>query len=127
MGKPESYTLADFGVPGWMDREEYREYQGIDIDHVRSLHRKGQEHLFGDNIAFVEISGLSFVISLYEIVSWDEKLHARTVAPSFRIHGTTFDGIREVQACADTSPTPEMIIEQMKFAIDFCDERGWKE
>lgn len=123
----DTYTLQDFNTPGWIDRDEYREYQGIKVAHIRALHENAEELAFGESVAFLKTTGLSFEIWLYEVVAGYAGGEIYTLLPSFLILGTTFDGIREVQACPDASPIPEIIIEQMQFTLDLCKKRGWIE
>ena len=137
----ESYTLADFTTPGWIDRPEYSGFQGIGKDHVRRLHaargdlidvalfgRGSYDGLFR-HIAFVHIDNLRFWLFIYEVNSWTaERLGVHeisTVSPCFAITGRTFDGVTEVQACPDHSPFPEAIIEQMQWALDYLARKGW--
>lgn len=124
---PESYTLADFSKPDWMDRDEYRDWQGIGIEHIRALHARCEEHKFGESIAFLDTEGLRFEIWIYALITWTQENEIRSVIPSFWVMGTTFDGVREVQASVDSAPMPEEIIEQMTWVLKFCEDRGWKE
>lgn len=124
----ESYTLADFSHEDWMLRPEYCQYQGVAIEHLKHLHRDAELHICDEHIAFVETDAWQcFTIWLYDIVTWDHTLAVRTVQPSFRVLGRTWEGVTEVQACPADAPPPDVIIAQMQWTLEFIDSKGWKE
>lgn len=127
MTQAETYTLKDFSRVEWMERPEYCEYQGIGIDHLKTLHPGEELHECAEHIAFVDAGENMFCITIYDIVTWSPEYKARTATPSFVVIGRTWEGITEVQACPAISPLPSEIIAQMEWVIRFANEKGWHE
>jgi hypothetical protein len=130
----DSYTLDDFSTSEWMERPEYCEYQGISQSHLLfDLHKSHVAHLItpqgraAEHMAFVHVERMGFTIWLYDVVSWDEQWSIRTLLPSFRIYGRTFEGVTEVQACPAVSPLPTSIVEQMEWVQSFVVKQGWSD
>ena len=124
----ETYTLADFSHDEWMDRPEYREYHGIAIEHLMTLHEGAELHVCESHIAFVSTdTRQQFELWLYDIITWDSDHAVSTAMPSFRVLGRTWEGVTEVQACPADCPMPAGIVQQMQWVMDYVEQRGWKE
>jgi hypothetical protein len=129
----DTYTLDDFYSPDWDDKEPYSTGGGIELSHVDSLHEGAQREVISlggkvspEFVAYISLDAYSFTIHIYAVNSRTGNGEIiDTVTPSFVVLGTTFDGIREVHACASLHCIPREIADQMIWADRYCFARGW--
>ena len=129
----DTFKLDEFRSDAWLDREEYRDYRGVGAEHLDALHGANggllSREIIGDreHLAYVHLEGVRFSVWIYEASTWTAANEIRTVHPCFIAFGTTYDGIREIQACPAVNALPSGIIQQMQWLVAFCDAKGWLE
>lgn len=134
----DTYTLADFDNPDWNDRAPYNYGDGIALSHVDGLHKDWDRQIVAwafpqhDIVAYIqernspESDAVFFSIYIYEVNTIGSGPdQVETVHPAFRVIGTSFDGVREVQACAYLESMPWAIADQMAWLQEYCQKRGW--
>ena len=129
----DTFRLDEFANDAWMERREYREYQGIGAAHLDAMHEaRGcllSREIVGEleHLAYVHLESVQFSVWIYEVNTWSAESAIRTLDPCFIAFGTTYDGIREIQACPAVNALPAGIIQQMQWLLAFCDAKGWRE
>lgn len=134
----DTYTLMDFDNPNWNDRAPYDIGEGIALSHIDGLHKGWDRQIVAwafpqpDIVAYFqerkspESDAVAFTIYIYEVNTIGcGPNQVETVHPTFRVIGTSFEGVIEVQACAHLESMPWAIADQMAWLQEYCQQRGW--